>query len=110
MLHINMSEFYLNVLSILQFNDTLNPNLNYTTWINPFIEFFFLMGLIITMIYMYRKMRIWVLILFIFLFSIIFGMISIMNFSVPFSPYIQIFFILFQTIVFFITSMEVFKK
>lgn len=91
-------------------NETYVPNLNVDVWIIPFLEFFFLMILILIMVYLYRKMRVWLLILMVFLFSLVFGMISIMSFSIPFSPYIQIFFMLFQSIVFLQTSLEVFKK
>jgi hypothetical protein len=98
--------------NILQsaFNNTYVPSLNIDAWIIPFLEFFFLMILLLIMVYLYRKMRVWLLILTVFLFSLVFGMISIMSFAIPFSPYIQIFFMLFQSIVFFQTSLEVFNQ
>jgi hypothetical protein len=97
---------------ILQ-NSSVNPYdlpINFSEWIFPFIEFFFIIFLLCLMGYLYKKMRIWVMILLVFTFSLIFGIISIMRFDIPFSPYIQIFFILFQTIIFLSTSIEVFKS
>jgi hypothetical protein len=91
-------------------NGSLTNPLNTDIWIIPFLEFGFIIFLMLTMIYCYKKMRIWVIMVLIYGFSLIFGMMSIMSFSVPFSPYIQMFFILFQTLLFITTSIEVFRK
>lgn len=49
------------------------------------------------------------IILCVFSFSLIIGMISIRDGSIPFSPYIQMFFLLFQSILFTIGSLEVYN-
>lgn len=65
--------------------------------------------LIILMIYMYASKRYFVPILIVYLFSLIFAMTSF-DFGIPFSPYIQIFFMLLQTGFFAMTAIEVYRK
>ena len=60
-------------------------------------------------IYIYLKVRRWVIIVLCFMFSIIFSVGSF-DYNVPFSPYLQIFYILISGIVFLITSMEAYSK
>lgn len=49
------------------------------------------------------------IILTVFLFSIIIGTTAIVEFAIPFSPYLQLFFLLFQTIFFILTALESYK-
>ena len=71
------------------------------------IVMFFLMGL---MIFFYTVNRRWIIMLTIFLFSIIFGVIALSQFQIPFSPYFQLFFIIFQSIFFLLVSKDAFYK
>ena len=58
---------------------------------------FLLMGL---MAILYVKLRIWYVILTIFLFSLVIGFYAIIEFAIPFSPYLQTFFLIFQSVFF----------
>jgi len=69
------------------------------TIITPLIEFLFILFLLILMIYLYGKMEGYWLMIITLMFSVIIGVISITNFDLPFTPYIQLFFILFQLII-----------
>lgn len=62
--------------------------------------------LLIVMIYLFAKKRFFLPILVVFLFSIVIGMISIENSTIPFSPWFQIFFILVQAMFFLLTVLE----
>lgn len=77
--------------------------------LEPILMTFILIILMIIMITVYLKLRIFLLILVIFLFSLIIGMVSIAEFSIPFSPYFQILFILFQSSIFLLTSLKLYK-
>lgn len=76
--------------------------------LSPLLSLFILFMLMILMIILYLKMRVFLIVLVLFLFSLVIGMSSIQEGAIPFSPYIQIFFLLFQTTIFFIVSMGVF--
>ena len=83
-----------------------------TDWImifRPFLSVFILIVLMVLMIGMYKYFRIWWIILVVFLFSLIIGGLSISVGDIPFSPYFQIFFIIFQSVFFIIMTMKVFK-
>lgn len=82
---------------------------NWESVLMPFLVIFFLIIMMGLMIYLYMKARIFPIILIVFLFSLIFGMLSISYELLPFNPFISIFFILFQTIFFLITSIDMFK-
>lgn len=66
--------------------------------------------LMIIMIIVYAKMRVFLVILVIFLFSIVMGMTALQDFSIPFSPYLQIFFLMFQTVIFILTSLGAYNE
>ena len=70
---------------------------------------FLLIFLMIFMIVLYIKVRRFLLILIIFLFSLILG-INSLSVDIPLSPYFQILFILFQSCFFLITSIELYTK
>lgn len=69
------------------------------TILTPLIEVFFIIFLIILMIYLYSKMEGYWLMMITLMFSIIIGSISIYNFILPFTPYIQLFFMVFQLLI-----------
>jgi hypothetical protein len=62
----------------------------------------FMLFLMILMIYFYVKIERFLPVLLIFLFSIVIGMVSFSGSYLPFTPFIQIFFMLFQTIIFYL--------
>lgn len=66
---------------------------------------FALFILIIIMIVLFKYLRVFLVILVVFLFSLVIGMIAIEDGSIPFSPYLQMFFMVFQGVVFLITSL-----
>lgn len=65
-----------------------------------------LFGLIAFMVLLYVKIRIFLPILTIFLFSLVIGTIFITENILPFSPYLGIFFLLFQSSIFIITTID----
>ena len=82
--------------------DSLDWNMVFAPFINIFILIFF----IALMLIFYYKFRIYLIILTIFLFSIVIGIQSISVNETPFTPYLQIFFILFQSIIFIKFTLE----
>ena len=66
------------------------------------ISIAFLLFLMILMIYFYVKIEKFLPVLLIFLFSIVIGMVSFNGSYLPFTPFIQLFFMLFQTIIFYL--------
>lgn len=65
-----------------------------------------LLGLMGLMLVFYLKKRIWLIILSIYLFSVIFGLMALNVFMFPFTPFLQLFFVMFQTIIFLFTSLQ----
>lgn len=74
----------------------------------PFINVFILIFFIGLMIFAVYKFRYFLVILTIFLFSLIIGIDSISINETPFTPYLQIFFMIFQTLIFIRFTFEVF--
>ena len=62
----------------------------------------FIILLIVLMIYCYVKIKRFLPILLVFLFSIIIGILSFSGSYLPFTPWFQLFFMLFQTIFFYL--------
>ena len=62
----------------------------------------FIILLMVLMIYCYVKIKRFLPILVVFLFSIIIGMLSFSGSYLPFTPWFQLFFMLFQTIFFYL--------
>lgn len=74
----------------------------------PLITMAMLIFIMLITLILYIKVRRWVLILVIYLMSmVIFG--QSLNISLPLAPYFQIFFIMFQTILFVMTSLDASK-
>jgi hypothetical protein len=67
-----------------------------------FASIVFMVFLMVLMIYLYVKIDRFLPLLVVFLFSIIIGMVSFSGSYLPFTPFIQLFFILFQTIIFYL--------
>ena len=76
----------------------------------PLMTFFALMFLFGLMLYCYMKVRVFLVILVIYLFSLIIGFMALNESIIPFTPYLQIFFLIFQSIIFIIVALEVFRK
>ena len=66
--------------------------------------------LLVLMIYFYVKVRKFLPILVIFLFSLIIGMTTFSSFSIPYYPWFNLFFILFQSIIFMLTSLDLYNE
>ena len=69
---------------------------------NSVLSIFMLIFLMILMLYFYMKVKRFLPTLILFLFSIIFGMTSFNVAYIPFTPWAQIFFMLYQTIFFYL--------
>ena len=69
---------------------------------NSALSIFMLVFLMILMLYFYKKIESFLPTLILFLFSIIFGMTAFSVAYIPFTPWIQIFFMLYQTIFFYL--------
>lgn len=75
----------------------------------PIMTFFGLIFFFVLMVYCYLKLRIFWLILIIYLFSLIIGVLAVSESIIPFTPYLQIFFLIFQSILFIETIIGVFQ-
>lgn len=78
--------------------------------LNAMLSVFFIIALIGLMIICYLKIRILLVILLIFLFSLIIGIMFLSIENIPFTPYIQIFFIFFQSIILIVTFLEAYEN
>lgn len=85
---------------------------NFSDDVSTVLSFFTIMTLMVLMLVLYLKFRFFHIILIVFLFSIVIGMYSIADYSLPFSPYFQLFFLTFQSVIFILTSNDYsnFKK
>jgi len=70
-----------------------------------FASLLILVLLILLMLYLYTKEE-FEPILIVFLFSLFIGIMSLSLVNIPFTPWFQIFFMLFQTIMFFLKAFE----
>lgn len=77
--------------------------------LNAMLSVFFIMVLIGLMIICYLKIRIPLVILLIFLFSLIIGIMFLGQEGIPFTPYIQLFFLFFQSTILIITFLEAYN-
>lgn len=78
--------------------------------ITPILSLFFIIFLIGIMIFCYLKMRVFLVILTIYLFSLIIGIMFLSLENIPFTPYLQIFFILIQSVIFIVVSLELYEN
>ena len=76
----------------------------------PIITIIMLIFLLALMLLIYAKFRIFVLALVVEIFSLIIGLEALSISGFPLSPYFQLFFILIQSVLFTIISLEAFGK
>lgn len=88
------------------YQDTLD-SFDWITIFTPALSVFILFFLLVLMLIIHWKIRNWLFELIIFLFSIIIGLISMSNGNIPFTPYLQLFFIILQAFIFIQTTIEV---
>lgn len=93
----------LNLLFILQESER---DFNLESFITPIIDVGILLSLVLLMLVLYYKFRIFPIILLVALMSIIIGVSSISLQYNPFTPFFQIFFICFQVVFFLKTATE----
>ena len=84
--------------------------LDWSTVLEPFIALFVLIILMILMLILYLKIRIFLAILLLFLFSLIIGINAMSYEFIPFNPYLSIFFMLFQSVFFLMTSLQLYDN
>jgi len=70
---------------------------------------FLLIFLMILMLVFYAKFQILPLVIVLYLFSVVIGVLSLQKGDIPFSPYFQSFFLLFQSVLFILTIID-YKK
>lgn len=75
-----------------------------------FAHILILLVLIILMIYSYRNLKDILPVIVIYGFSLIIGMESLSHIHTPFSPMIEIFFLVFQSTIFLLSAMNLFQK
>lgn len=68
-----------------------------------------LIFLMILMMVLYVKYRVPLLIITVYMFSLLLGYESL-SIEIPLTPYFQIFFLLFQSVLFILTAMDFFSK
>jgi len=73
----------------------------------PYLTFISLIFLLILHLYCYLKVRRFLINLVIYLFSLIIGYQAFNESTIPFTPFIQIFFLFFQTTILLIMALEV---
>lgn len=78
--------------------------------LTPVLAMFMLIFLIALMLICYTYFPKMLFILIIFLFSLVIGTLSVQIGDIPMSPYFQIFFLLFQTAIFILSSIKTYKK
>jgi len=78
-----------------------------TTSIMGIVVLFFLMGF---MAILYLKLRVFLVILIVYVFSLMIGINSLQDYSIPFSPNLQILFLLYQSLFFLLTTFKLLNK
>lgn len=71
---------------------------------------FILLFMLLLMLLVIWKFKIWILGLIIFIFSIIFGTMAFGIAELPFQPYLPLFFLVIQSILFIKLSLDTWKK
>ena len=90
---------------LLQLDETLDLN----EILTPLVSVLILILLMVLMVLVYMRLRVFLIILVIFLFSLVIGYYSLeTSADIPFSPYLQIFFMVFQTVFFTLTTIKMF--
>ena len=78
--------------------------IDWTVVFAPFLSVAVMLFLMMLTIACYMKWRYFLVMITLFLFSIVIGMISIAEASIPFTPWFQIFFMVFETIFFYLCT------
>jgi hypothetical protein len=91
----------------------LQENLDMLDWSNIFapmstIAIYIIFIALMIIVLHFEKIRIFTIVLVIFLFSIVIGILSMSIQELPFNPYLPLFFILFQSILFIKFTIEVY--
>jgi len=98
---------------ILQNNYTIPDMILFSLDIELMIGFIIMLFLLLINVYFYKKMKIPLLIIVIFLFSIIIGSMLLSNeqfFRINYLTYFVIFFMLFQTVLFILIIIKIYEK
>lgn len=66
--------------------------------------------LMIFMAILYAKVRIFLVILIVYVFSLVIGVDALQDFTIPFSPYLQVLFLLYQSLFFLLTAIKTFSR
>lgn len=74
----------------------------------PLMTFFSLLFLLVFMVYAFIKIRRFLVIVVIYLFSLIIGLYGFSESNIPFTPYFQIFFIIIQSVFFLTFTLELY--
>jgi len=72
--------------------------------------FVILFILLIAMLLCYYKFRIFIIVVIIEIFSIVFGILALSYYQIPFQPYLTIFFLVFQSALFIDIMLKIFQK
>jgi len=91
----------------------LQESLDMLDWTNIFapmstIAIYIIFIALMIIVLHFEKIRIFTIVLVIFLFSIVIGILSMSIKELPFNPYLPLFFILFQSILFIKFTIEVY--
>lgn len=76
----------------------------------PLMSFFAIIFLFMLMTFCYLKVRVFLVIIIIYLFSLVIGVMALSESVIPFTPFLQLFFLIFQSAILIIVSIEVFEK
>jgi hypothetical protein len=77
--------------------------------IEPLLATVILIVIMLFSTYFYLKTRNWIIETVIFLFSLIIGAIAL-SVPIPMYPYFQMFFLIYQTIIFILTSLQMYER
>lgn len=69
-----------------------------------------MVSLVILMIILFVKVKRYYLILITFLFSLVIGALSLTEGAIPFTPFTQLFFLLFNSVVFYLSATEYYEN
>ncbi len=96
---------------MFQYNDTYwDFNIFGDNAFAPVVELMILLFLMFIQLWMYRKKKVFIFITLFGLAGLIFGAISIANHVLPFSPWLQVMFILFNFVMIVMTAIESYNK
>lgn len=77
--------------------------------VSPILGTVILILLMLVMVEMYLKMRRFLPIIVVYLFSLIIGMTSLSEGNIPFTPWFQLFFLMFQSAIFIMVSIDLYN-